>query len=171
MKHARRRMLAALPLALAAGVARAQQGGWLISTGGHWSVGAPAGQASHTIAGVQNQVWLPHVVAPGPLVQITFYGQLGDTVVGPGRQFPSGITGLFYEIQITGAAGMRFREEWQLSGRLQPQLGAEGTIPGSPATRTNTILLGSGGPLPAGTYRLRFFIDDLIFADIAVAVG
>jgi hypothetical protein len=171
MKHARRRMLAALPLALVAGVVRAQREDWLISTGGHWSVGAPAGQDSPTIAGLQHQVWLPHIVAPGPLLQITFYGQLGDTLTGPGRQFPSGVTGLFYEIQITRAAGMRFREEWQLNGRLQPQLGAEGTIPGSPATRTNTILLGNGGPLPAGAYRLRFFIDDVIFADMVVTVG
>jgi hypothetical protein len=164
----RRVWLIVLALALGALPAGAQEGAGLIVQGATWHISAapaalPAGPALYRAA-------LPLITAPGAPAAVLFYGRTGDLRTGPGQVFAYGITALEYEVRVAGAQGLPYREEWSLDGQRQPQLDSAGTVPGSPATLTNALLFSAGGPLPRGSYRLRFLIAEFVAADTTVEI-
>jgi hypothetical protein len=140
----------------------------LVVRGVVWQM-APAPQVAPSLVSLYRQQ-LPMVVTSGVPATIAFFGRTGDLRSGPANQFGYGITALEYEIQIVGAAGLPYREEWSVDGQSKPQLGSQGTIPASTATLTNALLYSTGAPLPRGTYRLRFFIAEYVAADTSVVV-
>jgi len=140
----------------------------LVARGVVWQL-APAPQAAQALPSPYRQQ-LPIIVTSGAPASVAFFGRTGDLRNGPANQYGYGITALEYEIQIVGAAGLPYREEWSVDGQSKPQLGSQGIIPASPAMLTNALLYSTGAPLPRGTYRLRLIVAEFLAADTSVVV-
>jgi hypothetical protein len=146
MSISRRRLLALLPLLAATGLARAEQQHLQARDRG-WMPPSQPPQLSQTAPFL---IHLPWVATAGGASVVRFYGLLGGNRSGPANQFGAGISGLAYEIDITGSAGLTFREEWFFNQQPQPQLSSA---------------------VASGSYRLRFLVAEFVAADVQVIVG
>jgi hypothetical protein len=165
---ARRRLLALLPAAVLASAARAQDVGGLVSRGAQWQA-LPAPSTLGPAAG-PFLVALPLVAAGGAPASVAFYGRSGGQRAGPALSFAYGVDALEYEVQVAGAAGASYREEWRLDGVRQPQLDTASSVPSDPALLTNAIQYSGGGPLPRGSYAVRILVAGFLAAEVAVTI-
>ncbi|GAB4113701.1 MAG: hypothetical protein Fur005_08830 [Roseiflexaceae bacterium] len=173
MSISRRRLLALLPILAATGLARAEQQHLQARDRG-WMPPSQPGRPSQPPQLSQTApflIHLPWVATAGGASVVRFYGLLGGIRSGPANQFGGGISGLAYEIDITGSAGLTFREEWFFNQQPQPQLSSTGIVPSDPATRTGSIVTLDGSALASGNYRLRFLVAEFVAADVQVIVG
>jgi hypothetical protein len=125
---------------------------------------APPAPAQAVSPPGSQRLFLPAIQLPErPPTSVRFGAGLVDgALTGEAEAFAYGITALFYQVEVAGAAGRPFREEWLVDGVRRPELDRAGTLPPDSFSYASGITLSTGAPLPRGVYELRLFVDGIL---------
>jgi hypothetical protein len=143
-------------------------------------VGILAVAAPSTIgAQDQHEVFLPIVVRP-VAATISFGATVDSEGVPtpPVTQLPAGSRKLYYYITIAGADGAAYRREWTINGERETAIDRSGIIAGDSYIMSGVICYSSipgcdspTGTLPAGTFLLQLYIDNILVAQNTATVA
>lgn len=150
----------------------------LVRGNGEWSLSQPS-SAPQLVATAQfsetARLYLPTTFTQTGVVIL--FGSGLDTsrnLIDQGTTFAYGINALYYRYEVFNAQGLPYRAEWWYNNIRQPQLDDSGTILSSQAVFTNHIctldLSTCSDPVPAGTYSVDFYIDDLLVQQASAVV-
>jgi hypothetical protein len=115
-------------------------------------------------------VYLPAVMVAPVVSPIEFTDQLdGDTPVNPRSVFDYGITDMYASFLVRSGEGLTWRIEWDYPGFGTLEFDCE-AVPNtahcpidSSIVRINPLLSNGGQPLNRGDYRVRVYLDDVLF--------
>jgi hypothetical protein len=143
------------------------------------------GSIAMTQAATQPAQEVPRAYLPIMLRPITGAITFGAAVDGngiptpPATQFAAGLRKLYYNAAINSADGLAYRLEWTLNGTRQTGIDRAGTVVGNADningficyTQVGTSCDNPTDTLPAGTYNLRLFVDDILIADSTATIA
>jgi hypothetical protein len=143
-------------------------------------VGVQAVVAPPTIgAQDQRKAFLPIVIRP--VAAVISFGATVDSEGVPNppvTQLPAGSRKLYYYIPIAGADGATYRREWTINGERETAIDRNGVIVGDSYIMSGVICYSSvpgcdspTGTLPAGTFLLQLYIDNILVAQNTATVA